>query len=202
MRKDTCGNRRSKAILTEVWPMEFLSDTALWGNPLAEWLQALGYILGSLVMARVVYALFKRVLKRWAARTSTKWDDVVVDQIEEPIAMGIVILGFWLGYDHLHFGKITWTASWSTSSKYLLPWTSWMVARLLDSVISTVILHLDERSDSSMVSHLAPSAENLAFTGVDIGIISGLTNAGYDVGALLAGVGIGGLALAWQPKIS
>ena len=75
--------------------MEFLNDTALWGNPLAEWLQALGYILGSLVMARVVYALFKRVLKRWAARTSTKWDDVVVDQIEEPIAMGIVILGFW-----------------------------------------------------------------------------------------------------------
>ena len=37
--------------------MEFLNDTALWGNPLAEWLQALGYILGSLVMARVVYAL-------------------------------------------------------------------------------------------------------------------------------------------------
>ena len=73
-RKDTRRNRRSKAILTEVWCMEFLNDTALWGNPLAEWLQALGYILGSLVMARVVYALFKRVLKRWATRTSTKWD--------------------------------------------------------------------------------------------------------------------------------
>ena len=85
--------------------MEFLNDTALWGNPLTEWLQAMGYFLGSLVMARLVYALFKGVLKRWAARSATKWDDVVVDQVEEPIAMGIVILGFWLGYDHLHFGE-------------------------------------------------------------------------------------------------
>ena len=33
-----------------------------------------------------------------------------------------------------------------------------------------------------------------------LGIISGLTNAGYDVGALLAGVGIGGLAMAMAAK--
>ncbi len=200
-RKDTRRNRRSKAILTEVWCMEFLNDTALWGNPLAEWLQALGYILGSLVMARVVYALFKRVLKRWATRTSTKWDDVVVDQIEEPIAMGIVILGFWLGYDHLHFGEGVDNFMEHVFQVLIAVDVTWMVARLLDSVVSTVILHLDERSDSSMVSQFGPilqkTLRSLVWT---LGIISGLTNAGYDVGALLAGVGIGGLALAMAAK--
>tara|TARA_B000000565_G_scaffold111175_1_gene83491 strand:- start:2137 stop:3201 length:1065 start_codon:yes stop_codon:yes gene_type:complete len=181
--------------------MEFLNDTALWGNPLAEWLQALGYILGSLVMARVVYALFKRVLKRWATRTSTKWDDVVVDQIEEPIAMGIVILGFWLGYDHLHFGEGVDNFMEHVFQVLIAVDVTWMVARLLDSVVSTVILHLDERSDSSMVSQFGPilqkTLRSLVWT---LGIISGLTNAGYDVGALLAGVGIGGLALAMAAK--
>ena len=77
--------------------MEFLNDTMFLGNPLIEWLQALGYFVGSVVVARLVYSLFKGVFKRLAAKTTTKWDDVLVDQVEEPIAMGIVILGFWLG---------------------------------------------------------------------------------------------------------
>ena len=85
--------------------MEFLNDTMLLSNPLIEWLQALGYFVGSVVVARLVYSLFKGVFKRLAAKTTTKWDDVLVDQVEEPIAMGIVILGFWLGYEHLHFGE-------------------------------------------------------------------------------------------------
>ena len=181
--------------------MEYLNDAALWGNPLAEWLQALGYFLGSLVMARVVYTLFKRVLKRWATRTSTKWDDLVVDQIEEPIAMGIVILGFWLGYDHLLFGEGVDGFMEHVFQVLIAVDVTWMVARLLDSVVSTVLLHLDERSDSSMVSQFGPilqkTLRSLVWT---LGIISGLTNAGYDVGALLAGVGIGGLALAMAAK--
>ena len=146
----------------------YLNDTALWGNPLAEWLQALGYILGSLVMARVVYTLFKRVLKRWATRTSTKWDDVVVDQIEEPIAMGIVILGFWLGYAHLHFGE------GGRFHGARLP-----VAhrrgrhldggRLLDSVVSTVLLPLSALRQFDGVAIRPHPAENVAFVGVDAG---------------------------------
>ena len=77
---------------------------------------------------------------------------------------------------------------------------TWMVARLLDRR-QHGDLHLDERSDSSMVSQFGPilqkTLRSLVWT---LGIITGLTNAGYDVGALLAGVGIGGLALAMAAK--
>ena len=115
--------------------------------------------------------------------------------------MGIVILGFWLGYDHLHFGEGVDSFMEHVFQVLIAVDVTWMVARLLDSVVSTVILHLDERSDSSMVSQFGPilqkTLRSLVWT---LGIISGLTNAGYDVGALLAGVGIGGLALAMAAK--
>ena len=78
---------------------------------------------------------------------------------------------------------------------------TWLVARLLDSVVNNVILHLDERTDGSMVAQFGPILQKTLRSLVWIlGIISGLTNAGYDVGALLAGVGIGGLAMAMAAK--
>ena len=188
-------------LLSEVWGMDFLIDTMFWGNPLTEWLQALGYFVGSVVVARLVYSLFKGVFKRIAAKTTTTWDDVLVDQVEEPVALGIVILGFWLGYDHLHFGENVDQFMEHVFQILIAIDVTWLVARLLDSVVSNVILHLDERTDGGMVAQFGPILQKTLRSLVWIlGIISGLTNAGYDVGALLAGVGIGGLAMAMAAK--
>ena len=155
------------------------------GNPLMEWLQALGFFLGGVVLARIMFLLFKRVFKRLAAKTATKWDDVFVDQVEEPVAMGIVILGFWLGYDHLHFGEGVDTFMEHVFQILIAIDVTWLVARLLDSVVSNVILHLDQRTDSSAVAQFGPILQKTLRALVWIlGIISGLTNAGYDVGAL------------------
>ena len=159
--------------------MEFLNDTMLLSNPLIEWLQALGYFVGSVVVARLVYSLFKGVFKRLAAKTTTKWDDVLVDQVEEPIAMGIVILGFWLGYEHLHFGENVDQFMEHVFQILIAIDVTWLVARLLDSVVSNVILHLDERMDGGMVAQFGPILQKTLRSLVWIlGIISGLTNAG------------------------
>ena len=181
--------------------MEFLTDTVILGNPLIEWAQALGFFFGSIVVARVAYALFKGLFKRLAAKTTTKWDDIFVDQVEEPVALGIVILGSWLGYAHLHFGDNVDQFMEHVFQILIAIDVTWLVARLLDSVVSNVILHLDERTDGGMVAQFGPILQKTLRSLVWIlGIISGLTNAGYDVGALLAGVGIGGLAMAMAAK--
>ena len=181
--------------------MEFWNNMMFLGNPLMEWVQALGFFIGSILLARLVYAMFKGIFKRWAARTTSKWDDVIVDQVEEPIALGIVILGFWLGYDHLQFGEAADSFMNHVFTILIALDLTWLVARLLDSMVATVILHLDERTDGSMVAQFGPILQKTLRSLVWIlGIISGLTNAGYDVGALLAGVGIGGLAMAMAAK--
>ena len=137
--------------------MEFLTDTVILGNPLIEWAQALGFFFGSIVVARVAYALFKGMFKRLAAKTTTKWDDILVDQVEEPVALGIVILGFWLGYAHLHFGDNVDQFMEHVFQILIAIDVTWLVARLLDSVVSNVILHLDERTDGAWWRSLDPS---------------------------------------------
>ena len=96
--------------------MEALTNTVFLGNPLMEWAQALGFFVGSIVVARIVYSLFKGMFKRIASKTATKWDDILVDQVEEPVALGIVILGFGWG-TRICTLATTWISSWSTCSK-------------------------------------------------------------------------------------
>ena len=83
--------------------METLEAIDLLGNPLNEWLIALAYILGSVVVARVLYKIFSNRVRKWTAETKTEIDDVIVDAVEEPISIAVVLFGFWLGYSHLDF---------------------------------------------------------------------------------------------------
>lgn len=180
--------------------MEFLESIFL-GNPLREWGVALAWLVGGVLVGRLVYRWFSRRLKRLTARTASDIDDLIVDQIEEPIALAVVLLGAWFGYDHLHFGEAVDAFMEHVFSIAVALDVTWLAARLIDALMGNFLSHVNERSESKMVSQVTPILQKtLRATIWVLGIIMALNNAGYDVGALLAGVGIGGLAMAMAAK--
>ena len=180
--------------------MERFDSLIYFGNPITEWLIALAYIIGSVVVARLVYRLFSKVLKKFTASTDSKLDDIIVDSIEEPIALGFVLLGFYLGYSHLQFEGSGDIVDSIFQVVVLLDFT-WLAARLLDAVVANVILSVGAASKDSMINQIGPILRKTLRSGVWIlGVITAMNNVGFDVGAMLAGVGIGGLALAMAAK--
>lgn len=82
---------------------------------------------------------------------------------------------------------------------------TWFIARAADSIIKEYVAPIFERSEGNLNNQMVPIIRKAVK--IIIWIISGmiaLKNAGYDVGAVLAGLGIGGLAfaLAAQDTIS
>jgi MscS family membrane protein len=180
--------------------MDFL-NTEFLGNPLLEWGIALLWALGGLVVGRLLYRWVSHRLKAAANKTASKLDDLIIDQLEEPIAMGVVILGMWFGYDHLHFGAGADAFMENVFAIAVALDITWLAARLVDSLIGNLLLSVSEKTESSMVAQVAPILQKtLRSTVWVLGVIMALNNAGYDVGALLAGVGIGGLAMAMAAK--
>jgi MscS family membrane protein len=176
--------------------MDFLQKEFYW-NTVGEWLLALAIIIGSVLLGRAVFWVLSNVVKKLTAKTETNLDDILLDMIEEPISFAVSILGIWYGLDGLHLPDVGHV--WINRIYYLLIIfnIAWLINRLIDALIEEYLVPIIEKSESDLDDQLLPILRKGIHAAVWImAIIIGLNNAGYDVGALIAGLGIGGLAFA------
>lgn len=176
--------------------MDFLQKEFYW-NTVGEWLIAFGIIIGSVLLGRIIFWLFANVVKKITDKTKSRLDDIIIDMVEEPIAFAVAILGIWYGLDILHLPDTAHV--WINKIYYFLVIfnIAWLINRVLDALIQEYLVPIIEESESDLDDQLLPILKKGIHATVWImAIIVGLNNAGYDVGALIAGLGIGGLAFA------
>jgi len=179
---------------------EFL-EREFYYNTISEWAIALGILLASFILAKLIYWIFGNVIKKLTEKTKSRIDDVVVDTLQQPVVFGLTIFGLWYGIHQLMFPENINT--WINNVYHVLTaiTVTWLIARLVDAVIKEYLIPLAEKSDSDMDDQMIPVVRKGLRAAIWIlGIIVALNNAGYDVAALLAGLGIGGLALALAAK--
>ncbi|MEM7117103.1 MAG: mechanosensitive ion channel domain-containing protein [Chloroflexota bacterium] len=172
-------------------------DTLYYGNTLIAWAAAFGLILGSFVVGRILYWFLGRYVKKLTAHTQTELDDLLLDNLEEPLVALIIIFGTRYALATLTLPETFITGIANLSMMALALVVTWAVLRLYEALHVTYIVDLVSRSETDLDDQLLPIMRNgFRFVVVALGIIVGLNNAGYDVGAVLAGLGIGGLAFA------
>ncbi len=175
---------------------EFFQHT-FYHNSFEQWIISLSYIIGSILLAKFIFWLISKVIKKLASKTKTKFDDIVVDMLDQPLIAGIILAGFWLGLRHLDLSvKIDHGISIIYKVLVVLNIT-WFIVRVLNALIAEYLIPLSERDDNKLDEHLISLVKKILGTIIwMLGGIMALNNAGVDVGALLAGLGIGGLAFA------
>lgn len=180
--------------------MDILQHTFL-GNSLEHWLLALAWAVGGIIVARVLYKVLGRVARRITAKTRSNLDDLIVDKLEEPLVLALTIIALRTGYAQLSFGDdVDLFIDSAMKVAYALNIT-WGIARLVDAVILNFFVPYTLSKESAMMDQFGPILRKGLRSGIWVfGLIMALNNAGYDVGALIAGVGIGGLAMAMAAK--
>ena len=142
-------------------------------------------------------------MKKLSSKTKTKIDDIIVDMVEEPVVLALAIVGMWYGLHRLDFPENWYNFMGKVYHILIAINITWLFARLVDAVIQEYVVPLVEKTESKLDDQIIPVVrKGLASIIWILGIIVALNNAGYDVGALIAGLGIGGLALAMAAKDS
>ncbi|MDA8695867.1 mechanosensitive ion channel family protein [Flavobacteriales bacterium] len=180
--------------------MDFLQNTFL-GNSLEHWLMALAWGVGGVIVARILYRIVGSVARKITSKTRSNLDDLIVDKLEEPLILALTIIALRTGYSELTFGDgVDNFVDSAMKVAYALNIT-WGIARLVDAVILNFFVPFTLKKESAMMDQFGPILRKGLRSGIWVfGLIMALNNAGYDVGALIAGVGIGGLALAMAAK--
>jgi MscS family membrane protein len=121
--------------------------------------------------------------------------------VEEPVVFAIIATGIWFGLTILILPDMAGSAVSHSYSIILALLIGWMAARLFDAIYLEYLLPLADKSDNDLDDQLMPILrKGVKATIWVLAIIIGLNNAGYNVGALIAGLGIGGIALAMAAK--
>jgi MscS family membrane protein len=181
--------------------MESFFSKEIYYNTMGDWTIALLIILGVYVFSKLLYWVFRNIIKKITSHTKTRFDDILVDMLQKPIILGMTVSGIWYGIHWLSFpDKIN---EWVNKGFFLIIAliVTWVIARIVDVIIGEYLVPHSDKSDSDVDDHLIPVVQKvLRYVIWSLGIIVALNNAGYNVGALLAGLGIGGLALAMAAK--
>ncbi len=172
-----------------------------YNNTIGAWATALAIVVAALVVGKILYWISKNLLVKLTSKTETKFDDIILDLIEEPIVFGFTAAGIWFGLQTLTLGGRVrgWVGN---GFQFLIVLAvTWLVARLLKSIFTSYLAPLAEATENDLDDQVLPIVQKGSNLIVwSIGIVVALNNAGYDVGAVLAGLGIGGLALAMAAK--
>ncbi len=172
-------------------------ERTYYGNTVGQWLTTFLMILGAIILGRALYWLFSRSVKAAIRRNKIRIDDILLDALEEPVVMIVTLVAVRTVLRRLTLPPgLVGVVDGALGMAYALI-TAWLVTRVYDAIHRVFLQPLVNRTSGAFDDQILP----LIRRGIRVivwvlAIIIGLNNAGYDVGTVLAGLGIGGLAVA------
>lgn len=177
--------------LLAIW--EGLRAGQLGGRPITDYLQALGLFAASLAGIWVFQTVFLALLRSWTQRTSTDWDDFFVDQIQKRVVPLLYFAALYITARQLEPGPLFDQIMHIVGTALV----TFMVVRFVSALIKKLLLDnenkaLNDRQKLAMKG-LYPALS--AFLWV-FAVVFLLDNFGFDISAVVAGLGVGGVAVA------
>ena len=176
-------------------------DTVFFNNTLTQWLIAAAFILGSLVAGNLFSLIVRKILIFIFRKNKDDANHPVIKSLKNPLVFLVFIVGLEISLHNLNLNET------------FRLWAD----RILDSLLVIIITWALTKAVNALILHFVPRDEKLhpgknearlqpllqKFSTFVIWLIAGiiiLRTMGYNVSALMAGLGLGGAALALASK--
>ena len=171
------------------------------GNTLSQYFYFFGIIAFALLVGKTLYWVFENVVRKFTQKTETLLDDILLDSVRKPVILVIVIIGFFLGSKTLTLSPSMAIFFGNVVEFLVILNAGWFLISFVDSMIQHYVMPFAQKTETELDDHLVPVIRTLLKVILfAITLVVGFSNIGFDVGAFLAGLGIGGLAFAFAAK--
>lgn len=173
----------------------FQLTDVLYGNEIRAWLIALGATVAALIVLRLVEQVLIVRLAKLTTMTSTILDDMLVQALRKTKLLYLVIVSIFVGAGFLTLDDRVRTILWkATVIATLIQSGIWISVALMVWLKSYRARQLEQDAASVMTMSALGFLARLVLWSIIVLLI--LDNLGIDVTALVAGLGIGGVAVA------
>ena len=174
----------------------WLSETKLLGEPLWKYLASLIYIVLAFYVAKILDYIINVWLKRLAAKTETKYDDLLLELLRGPVKVISFVV-----FLHIGLGVFDWPPrAQEFLSRGLIVVVAcsvtYVVLKVVDVFLGVWRQKFSSAEDKLLAEHLFPVVRKAVKTAIIVAaVLLTADNLHIEIKTLLAGLSIGGLAL-------
>lgn len=174
-----------------------LKETIFWNNPLSEWLISLLIIVGGFLIGRLVFFFFTKIVTKITTKTSIRLDDIIVRNFKAPFVFAIIVGSIWFSLKRLDFSDNIDVWLGKIYAFLVILNLTWAFSNFVKTLLQEYLLPYSQRENTKLDSNVFILLERiLKYTIWFVGIVIALHNIGVEIGTLIAGLGIGGVAVA------
>ena len=172
---------------------EFLNKN-YFGNTIEAYLVSLGIFIGGIIIVKIAEKIVLFRLKKWAEKTETTLDDFLIKRVEKSI---VPLLYFGVFYAAISSLALNDKAKNIIEIASLVVLTFFIV-RFISSIIMFSLTYFIKKQDrgEEKAKQLRGMTVLINIFIWAIGLVFLMGNLGFDVSAVIAGLGIGGIAIA------
>ena len=161
------------------------------GNSVAEYVEALGIVIGVIILFKIVQKILISWLRKVSKKTNTDIDDLIVHVVESFRAPFYYILALYLAVSYLTFPQVVDNVALVVFILFL----SYYGVQAIQIIIEYIIVKAIHKENGT---HVPMGMIRIAIRIVvwSLGILFILSNFGIEITSLIAGLGIGGIAVA------
>jgi small-conductance mechanosensitive channel len=169
-------------------------DKVFCGNTIRDWLIAILIIAFSIFLLHLIKTLVLAQLRKWSRKTNTTIDDFLVVAIEKSALPFFYLWSVYIGLSYLSFEQ----KAQNILGIALMVTATFFAIRLITSVINYLVENFT-RSQQDAETKRKQARGIVIIVNIIIwitGVVFLIDNLGYDITTLVAGLGIGGIAIA------
>jgi small-conductance mechanosensitive channel len=174
--------------------MQFL-EYSFYENPVRQWLIALAIALAVVLVLRIVVAIIVGRVAAFSKRTESQWDDILADTLRKTKMIILILAGVYAGSHVLDLSDTA--GSWLSKGIILVLWLQvgiWASTALGSWLKAYRERKLAEDPSAATMVTAASFVGRIVLWAVVLLLV--LDNLGVEVTALIAGLGVGGIAVA------
>lgn len=172
---------------------DFLAQE-FYGNTVRHYVIALAIIVGGILLVRIFRNRLLNQIKKWTEKTETKLDDYIIRGIEK---FGLPILVFVAIYSGLSYLTFSEKGDKFIDNAMIVVITLYVI-RLLSSFIRLALESFISKQEGGQEKLKQLNGIMLIVNAIiwAVGLLFLFDNLGYNVTTIIAGLGIGGIAIA------
>lgn len=179
--------------MTERYPV---LDKPIFGNALWKYLFSLIYIFLAFYVSKFLDFLTRVWLKRWAQRTKTQFDDLVLQLLNGPVKIVSFVIFLRIGLEVFEWPEVVEEVMVKGFAIVIAATITYAILKLVDLMMGFWHLRTANESDKAFNEQLFPIIrKSLKVFVIIVATLVTLSNIGVNVTAAIASLSVGGLAL-------